>query len=155
MFQWQHPSGAVMAAGWLMRMGWAFVAFAFIFSGPNAFSQTITECGDSDGYAYFFAGGAIPAQQAGMRKDGITGGRIILNFENNQVDLIINHAMGSTFSARQQGANVVLLPSSEGLIAVSVLYKEGMFENYIFQLDKSGNGTLAWPGMRTDKIITK
>jgi hypothetical protein len=58
-----------------------------------------------------------------MRKDAITGGRIILNYENNEVDLIIKNAMGATLSVKQQGGNIVVLPSSEGLIALSVFYK--------------------------------
>ena len=100
--------------------------------------------------------GAVPQQQAGMRKDGITGGRIILNFENNEVDLIIKHAMGSTYSLKQEGAHIVVLPSSDGLIALSVLYKSGgIVENYIFQLDSSGNGTVVWSGMRTAAVINK
>jgi hypothetical protein len=136
----------------------AFAIFGFVvfFSVSNAGAQTITECGDSEGYAYYFSGGAIPAAQAGMRKDAITGGRIILNYENNEVDLIIKSAMGGTFSVKQQGGNIVVLPSSDGLIALSVFYKGGItVETYMFQLDTLGNGTLAWTGMRTKTIINK
>jgi hypothetical protein len=43
-------------------------------------AQTLTECGKSDGYAYYFVGGLVPADKGGWRKDGIDGGRIIFEF---------------------------------------------------------------------------
>ena len=45
-------------------------------------AQTLTECGKLDGYAYYFAGGLVPADKGGWKKDGIDGGRIILNYIN-------------------------------------------------------------------------
>jgi hypothetical protein len=42
-------------------------------------AQTLTECGRSDGYAYYFSGGLVPADKGGWKKDGIDGGGIILN----------------------------------------------------------------------------
>jgi hypothetical protein len=146
---------AATASGGQMR-AFAFFVIIAIISASNVGAQTVTECGDSQGYAYFFQGGSVPPGQGGMHKDAITGGRIILNYENNEVDLIINHAMGSTLSAKQQGANIVVLPSSNVLIALTVFYKGGItVENYIFQLDSLGNGTLAWTGMRTQAVINK
>jgi hypothetical protein len=57
---------------------------------PEWAVQTLTECGRSDGYAYYFSGGLISPDKGGWKKDGIDGGRIILNYLNGEVDLLIN-----------------------------------------------------------------
>ena len=54
----------------------------------SAGAQTLTECSRSDGYAYYFSGGLVPTDKGGWRKDGIDGGRIILNYLNGEVDLL-------------------------------------------------------------------
>lgn len=131
--------------------------FAAIVWVSNANAQTITECGDSEGYAYYFAGGVVPQQEAGMRKDAVTGGRIIiLNFENNEVDLILKGATGSTVSTKRQGGKIVVLPSGKGIIALSVFFDGGStVETYLFQLDKGGNGTVVYTRMVSTEMMSK
>ena len=130
--------------------------FAAIVWVSNANAQTITECGDSEGYAYYFADGVVPQQEAGMRKDAVTGGRILLNFENNEVDLILKGARGSTVSAKHLGGKIVVLPSGNGIIALSVFFDGGgTIENYLFQLDKGGNGTVVYTRMVSTKMMSK
>jgi hypothetical protein len=122
----------------------------------TASGATLTECGASDGYGYYFAGGLVPANKAGFTKDGITGGRIILNlYDNNEVDLLLKDASGGTSSVKQQGARLSLLPVSNGLINVMVVYAGGgSVEQYVFQLDGRGNGTVVHTQVRTvsDKV---
>jgi hypothetical protein len=119
-------------------------------------ARTLTECGRSDGYAYYFSGGLVPADNSGLRKDGIDGGRIILNFANNEVDLIIKDAQGSTQSVKQADGKIFVQKSNNGLIAIMVIYGEGATtEHYVFQVDDRGNGTLVWTGIRTAAIINK
>jgi hypothetical protein len=89
--------------------------------------QTLTECGRSDGYAYYFTGGLITAGKGGWQKDGITDGRIILNYNGSDVDLLI-----------------------------TVFYEVGtLTEDYVFQVDDRGNGTVAWTSVRTAGTINK
>jgi hypothetical protein len=118
----------------------------------SARAQTLTECGKSDGYAYFFPGGLIPADKSGWQKDGISG-RIILNYINDKFDLLIKDAMGSTISASQKGGEIFPRQASSGLIALTVVYKnEGKIittEHYTFQLDNRGDGVVAWMAIRT------
>src|SRR5262249_44669038 len=151
------PLGQLWLTGWVMRTGWVFAAFIFAVSFLQpAYSKTVTECGDSDGYAYYFAGGAVPPHQAGLRKDAISGGRTILNFENNEFDLILKGASGSALSVKHQGGQIVVLPSSEGFIALSVFYEGGStMETYLFQLDKVGNGTVVYSRMVSTKMMNK
>jgi hypothetical protein len=115
-------------------------------------AQTLTECGKSDGYAYFFPGGIIPADKSGWQKDGING-RIILNYINDELDLLIKDAMGSTVSTKQKGGEIFLIQASGGFIALTVAYKnQGQVittENYAFQIDRRGDGMVAWVAIRT------
>lgn len=64
-------------------------AVIFLLICTGAMAQTVTECGRSDGYAYYFSGGFVPADKSGWRKDGIDGGKIILNYTNGKFDLLI------------------------------------------------------------------
>jgi len=52
-----------------MRIGIAVVVLLMFCAGVRA--QTLTECGKLDGYAYYFAGGLVPADKGGWQKDGI------------------------------------------------------------------------------------
>jgi hypothetical protein len=73
-------------------MKYAIAAASIAFSvavSDEARAQTLTECGKSDGYAYYFVGGLVPAGKGGWQKDGIDGGRIILNYVNGDLDLLI------------------------------------------------------------------
>jgi hypothetical protein len=113
----------------------------------GAKAQTLTECGQSDGYAYYFSGGLVPADKSGLRKDGIDGGRIILNLINGEIDLLIKNATGTTASVRQDGGKIFPRKTNNGLIALTVIYEVGtVSEDYVFQLDGRGDGTVGFDG---------
>ena len=118
-------------------------------------AQTVTECGRSDGYAYYFSGGLVPADKSGWKKDGIDGGRIILNYINGEVDLLIKNALGSTASVKQDGAKIFVRETNNGLIALTVFYDGGTTEDYVFQIDDRGDGTAVSTVIRTAGKINK
>ena len=134
-------------------MKYVIVAVSIAFSAAvsdGACAQTLTECGRSDGYAYYFVGGLVPADKGGWQKDGIDGGRIILNHINGEVDLLIKNATGSTISPKQDGGKIFPRKTTNGLIALTVIYEAGTtIEDYVFQLDNKGDGTVAWTSIRT------
>lgn len=124
-----------------MRTATAAAILLMLCAGAKA--QTKTECGKSNGYAYYFSGGAVPA--AGWKKDWIDGGQIILNFINGEADLLVTNATGSTASVKQAGGKIYLRKAVNGLIALTVFYDDtAITEDYVFQLDGQGNGTVAW-----------
>jgi hypothetical protein len=125
------------------------VLSAVLCAGVRA--QTLTECGRSDGYAYYFSGGLISADKSGWRKDGIDGGRIILNFINGEVDLLIKNAIGTTTSVKQDGGKITVRKTTNGLIRLTVLYgaETATTEDYVFQVDDRGNGTVVFTTVRT------
>jgi hypothetical protein len=124
----------------------------------DVMAQTLTECGKLDGYAYYFSGGLVPAGKGGWQKDGIDGGRIILNFINGEVDLLIKNATGTTASVRQDGGKIFARKTNNGLIALTVLYDDagvGVTEDYVFQINNQGDGTVASTAIRTAGKINK
>jgi hypothetical protein len=132
----------------------ALIAAAiFLILCVSVQAQTLTECGKSDGYAYYFVGGVVSADKGGWQRDGITGGRIILNYINGEIDLLIKSATGTTASVKQDGGKIIPRQTSNGLIGLTVFYEyEGKVvttEDYAFQLDNRGDGTVAWTGIRT------
>jgi hypothetical protein len=125
------------------------------WAAPSA-PQTLTECGRSDGYAYYFTGGLVAAGKGGWQKDGIDGGRIILNYDGSDVDLLIKDKTGTTKSVKQDGGKIILRNSNNGLIALTVIHEVGtLTEEYVFQVDDRGNGTVAWTAIRTAGNINK
>jgi hypothetical protein len=122
---------------------------AMLCTGARA--ETLTECGRSDGYAYYFSGGLISPDKSGWRKDGIDGGRIILNFINGEVDLLIKNTTGATASVKQDGGKIIVRKTTSGLIRLTVLYgaETATTEDYVFQVDDRGNGTVVFTTVRT------
>ena len=127
---------------------------ALLCTGARA--QTLTECGRSDGHAYYFTGGLVPAGKGGWQKDGIDGGRIVLNYANGEVDLLIKNALGSTASVKQDGGKIFARNTNNDLIALTVFYGNGeVTEDYVFQVNAHGDGTVAWAAIRTAGKINK
>jgi hypothetical protein len=137
-----------------MRTGIAVVVLLMLCAGVRA--QTLTECGRSDGYAYYFSGGLVPADKGGWKKDGIDGGRIILNYINGEVDLLIKNATGTTASVKQDGGKIFPRQTNNDLIALTVIYEVGaVSEHFVFQLDDRGDGTVVSTAIRTAGKINK
>jgi hypothetical protein len=120
------------------------------WAAPSSPVQTLTECGRSDGYAYYFQGGLISAGEGGWKKDGIDGGRIILNYTNNAVDLLIKDRTGTTRSVKQDGGKLIVRNSNNGLVALTIFYEVGTLTE-----DDRGNGTVAWTSVRTAGNVNK
>ena len=134
----------------------AIIAVALFFLAVQQVrAQTLTECGGSDGYAYYFSGGAVPAKESGLRPDGVTGGRIILNYIDKEFDVITKNAFGATSSVKQSGAQIIPMASGDGLIGVMAAYPTGVLETYVFQLDSRGDGAVAWTVPRTNIQVNK
>jgi hypothetical protein len=79
-----------------------------------------------------------------------------LNYINGEVDLLTKNAMGTTASVKKAGGKIIPRNSSNSLIALLVFYEEGgISEDYVFQLDGQGNGTVASTVIRTSAKINK
>jgi hypothetical protein len=100
-----------------MRLAIAAGVLLLLCAGAKA--QTLTECGLSDGYTYFFSGGLVPAGKSGLEKDRIDAGRIILNYINSEFDLLIKDATGTTRSVKQDSGKIYANKTTHDLIALT------------------------------------
>lgn len=126
----------------------------FLASGSNGRAATITRCGESQGYGWYFAGPVVPSNKAGWQKDGITGGDLTLIFDGDQPDIVYTDAAG-TRSARASGATALSINGAAGYRLIVVLYPAGAIEHYLFNLDAKGNGTVVWGTARSAGPIQK
>jgi hypothetical protein len=135
-----------------MRTVIAAVVLLMLCAGVRA--QTVTECGKLDGYSYYFVGGLV-ADRGGWKTDGIDGGRIILRYINGEFDLLITDGVG-TSTVKQAGGKLFARKTTNGLIAITAFYDDtGITEDYVFQLDNRGDGTVASTVIRTATNINK
>jgi hypothetical protein len=73
-----------------------------------------------------------------------------------EADLLVTNATGSTASVRQAGGKIYVRKAVNGLIALTVFYDDtAITEDYVFQLDGQGNGTVAWTAIRTATATNK
>ncbi|MDA0692921.1 MAG: hypothetical protein O3A78_11085 [Nitrospinae bacterium] len=122
-------------------------ALAFYFcSICQVSADVITVCGGSKGYAYFFPGGIVPADEEGWQPDQIPKGQIIFTMDGEKPDIIIKDAINKTRSVKEDRALVEVLYADpkKGTILIMVFYPAGALEHYLFQLDEMGSGRVVW-----------
>jgi hypothetical protein len=84
------------------------VLVAALVQVHSAAAGVITQCGASSGVTYYFEGGAIGADKAGWKKDGVTGSfELVANADNREADIIYENPppIGPS-SYRAEGATV-------------------------------------------------
>jgi hypothetical protein len=121
--------------------------------GTGVGAETLTECGQSDGYAYYFSSALVPADKSGWKHDGVDGSRIILNFTNGKFDLLTKDAIGSARSVEEDGGTIFVRKSNNGLIALTVIYDADAATFFVFQIDDRGNGTMVSSLVRTAATV--
>ena len=133
-----------------MSRNWFLILLASALFAPIATAQaaTITKCGASNGYAYYFGGKVVPHGRAGWREDGISDGDIQLIQSEKEIDIVFTDSRG-TQSMKGQGYQVFSIPQPKpGFILVVALHSRGVVEHYLFQLDALGNGSVVWGSLK-------
>lgn len=73
-------------------------------------SQTIADCSNPEGYAYYHYSGIVTKKDAGFQKDKISGGMTsIVKLPNGKYDILIVDIRKTILSMVNDGGNVVLL----------------------------------------------
>jgi hypothetical protein len=123
---------------------WGF-AFTFAIGVSNiAAQEVITVCGASAGYGYY-----SEPQQHGWVEDGIKDGTLTVLRDATGAYDVITKDRRTTFSARDDGAQVVKVNGSDDLrFALVVVYPLPVSEIYQFSLDQRGRGTLIWAAVK-------
>jgi len=101
-------------------------------------AETIISCGENNGYLYYFSGGIVPKSKEGWGKDGFSTGQfsLVRYKSNNKLDIIYKDATNMIYSARANGAEVIMLSNISPFISVLVNYKNHTTEIYTFDVVK-------------------
>ena len=92
------------------------------------------QCGESEGWSYYFAGGLVPDNKAGFTEDAITDGKFTLVLDDQgEGDVLAVDASGRLTSAKAQGGKVIALGGARAWNWL-LLYPDGTIENYALNL---------------------
>lgn len=98
-------------------------------------AEVLVECGASQGWAYYTAGGVIAPADAGWAEDRITGGKTALLFDGTNAqspfDVLYTDSSGGTRTAKSDGLSVTLLAIDNAGMLVLVL-GDKLVETYHF-----------------------
>ena len=117
-------------------------------------AETITRCGASSGQGWYFAGPFVPQGEVGWTKDALSKGEFLLIVDGDKPDIITTDVAG-TRSSRADGAHVMFVAGTKGGFKLVLLVYAGTVEHFLFQLDRAGNGTVAWGTVRGAGLLQK
>lgn len=122
----------------------ATALFVGVFVSANAQSgiEVVARCGPLDGFAYFFPGPNMAANETGWQRDRISNGSFMLVRDRaGQFDIIFTDASRRTLSATSDGARIIALREGPDTFIVLSVYT-GLVEVYMFKLDPRGGGSM-------------
>ncbi len=137
-----------------MRAVLLMAALAVVSMAVPVRAEIITRCGASSGQGWYFAGPVVPQDEAGWNKDAISKGGFLLIVDNDKPDIVTTDVAG-TRSSRADGAHVMFVPGTKSGFRVVLLVYSGVVEHFLFQLDRVGNGTVAWGTVRGGGLLQK
>jgi len=109
----------------------ALLSMSATVSGAESIS---VQCGESEGWSYYFAGGLVPDNKAGFTEDAITDGKFTLVLDDQgEADVLAVDASGRLLSAKAQGGKVITLDAAKALNWL-LLYQDGTIENYALNM---------------------
>ncbi len=128
---------------------------ALLALAGSALADTITRCGASSGQGWYFAGPVVPQSEDGWSKDTLSKGEFLLIVDGDKPDIVTTDVAG-TRSSRADGALAIFVPGTKsGFKVVLLVYPAGTVEHFLFQLDRAGNGTVAWGTVRGGGLLQK
>lgn len=75
--------------------------------------------------------------------------------DGDKPDIVTTDVAG-TRSSRADGALAMFVPGTKsGFKVVLLVYPVGVVEHFLFQLDRAGNGTVAWGTVRGAGLLQK
>ena len=113
------------------------LGFLATFSAFYTHAEPVSiQCGASEGWSYYFAGGLVSDEKSGFSKDAITGGKTTLVVDGDgNGDVLFIDATGSLGSAKEQGGEVIVLDANDTAgMNWLLMYPGGVLENYALNL---------------------
>ena len=140
----------------MIRFLWVAALIAAFSSA--ALGKDIAKCGASDGYSYFPKAGLGAADQdtGEWHRDGIKDGRFTLTeISENVFDLLILDASGGIYSAKQDGAKIIILGSTKKSLSFLVSYPNAYVETYTFMRNEDDDAEAMWTSNKWGTPIPK
>jgi len=138
---------------------WLLVTFTLSIVGAAVIAQasTITRCGASKGFAWYFESGLVEKRKTGWTKDGVSKGDITLVRDGDEYDIIFTDATGGTSSAKANGAEVLFLGGTRPFVILEAYTKtQGLSVfTYTFDLDDHGAGQVVYSATKLNGLINK
>ena len=130
-------------------------ALVLVSLAVSARAEIIARCGASSGQGWYFAGPLVPQGESGWSEDALSKGGFLLIMDGDEPDIVTTDVAG-TRSSRADGAHVMFVPGTKsGFRVVLLVYPAGTVEHFLFQLDRAGNGTVAWGTVRGAGLLQK
>jgi hypothetical protein len=117
------------------------IIFLIFLAASNSFarSQTITNCRNPVGYAYYNHSGITSKKESGFQSDKITGGiTSFVKLPDGKFDINIVDARKQIISFAQDGGRVVLLRSGKKDATFMHFYPGMVIEIYSIWLESDG-----------------
>ncbi len=138
-----------------MRAVLLVAAVVLVSQAVSARAEIITRCGASSGQGWYFASPFVPQDEVGWNEDAISKGGFLLIVDDDKPDIVTTDVAG-TRSSRADGALAIFVPGTKsGFRVVLLVYPAGTVEHFLFQLDRAGNGTVAWGTVRGGGLFQK
>ncbi len=127
---------------------------AMALATTSVSAHVITRCGASKGYAFYFDGPFVNRGNSGWTEDGISTGGLQLFQSGPDYDVLVTDTLG-TKSMRGDGFTVVRIPQPrpEYTMIIATHSGTGVVEHYLFKLDPSGAGTVAWGSLKGGRSL--
>lgn len=132
---------------------YTFVLAIFLLDISAANARTITECGESKGFAAYLRNGVL-GPQGDFSQDGFSGSKIVLEARQNasdgktEVDIVFYNG-GTPYRASKDGP-VYLLNHNPTNNTWMILALAGTYvDTYLFYLDTAGRGEVVWTNSRS------
>ncbi len=137
-----------------MRAVLLAAAVVLVSQAVSARAEIITRCGASSGQGWYFASPFVPQDEVGWNEDAISKGGFLLIVDNDKPDIVTTDVAG-TRSSRADGAHVMFVAGTKSGFKLVLLVYAGTVEHFLFQLDRAGNGTVAWGTVRGSGLLQK
>lgn len=118
-----------------------------------ASARTITECGESKGFAAYLRNGVL-GPQGDFSQDGFSGSKIILEAKQNasdgktEVDIVFYNG-GTPYRASKDGPVYLMNHNPTNNTWMILAIASTYIDTYLFYLDNAGRGEVVWTNSRS------
>ena len=115
-------------------------------------AETLANCSNSEGHAYYVAHGLVDEKDDGWKKDEITEGSVTLSKTSDGYDILFVDAFKRIISPVADGAKVILISHTKDDAIFFIAYSDTL-EIYKFFQDSTGAKQYAFTTIRSNTAL--